>query len=134
TRRASNSSASSILPTSRSSWSVRRLKNTPSNSGNRRARKRRPRTRSTGCSIASEAGLAYLCGLVPQLHVGFVDRLQKLVELRDIFDWPDSIDCRSQQVQVPLSQQANCDDALLHVTKSPIIIWVRNPRPRLKCL
>ena len=72
--------------------------------------------------------------MVLELFVGSIDRLDKLLELRCVFDGPDPIERRAQQVEIALRQQPNCDDAFLHISNRRVFIGVRNAFTRGKCL
>ncbi len=48
----------------------------------------------------------------PLLTIGLVDRSEMGVEAGGIFDGPEPVERRSQQVHVPQPQRANCNDSL----------------------
>jgi hypothetical protein len=49
-----------------------------------------------------------------QFPVRLVDRSQQLVERRSFFDWPNTVESRSEDRKIVPGQQADGHDALVH--------------------
>jgi hypothetical protein len=47
--------------------------------------------------------------LLPELEISLIDRLEELREVGRLFDSPNAIEGGSEQVQIPLSEQPDCD-------------------------